>query len=60
MRCKRINKKITISISMNVDVINIINENYINRSKFIENCIIEELCKNELIKEDLKNKKIII
>lgn len=60
MRRKIENKKLTISITLDVDLLNIVNENYTNRSKFLENCIIEELCKNEMIKEELKSKKIIL
>ena len=60
MRRKIEKKKITFSISIDVDVLNIVNEKFTNRSKFIENCMIEELCKNSEIKEQLKNKKIIL
>jgi len=60
MRRKIEKKKITFSISIDVDVLNIVNEKITNRSKFIENCMIEELCKNSEIKEQLKNKKIIL
>jgi hypothetical protein len=60
MRRRIENKKITISISLDVDVLNIVNENFANRSKFLEKCIIEELCKNIQIKDELKNKKIIV
>lgn len=60
MRRKIENKKITVSISLNPDVLNVVNERFENRSKFLENCIIEELCKNEQIREELRNKKIII
>jgi len=55
------NKKISISISMDGEVLKIINERYSsNRSKFLENCIIEELCKDNQFQEELRNKKIII
>lgn len=60
MRRKVINKKITFSISLDVDVLEIVNKKFTNRSKFIQNCIIEELCKDLNIKEELKNKKIIL
>lgn len=60
MRRRIEKKKITFSITLDVEILEIINENFVNRSKFIENCIIEELCKNNQIKNDLKNKKIII
>lgn len=54
------NKKISISISLGVEILKILNEKITNRSKFLENCIIEELCKNSEIKDELKNKKIIL
>jgi len=60
MRRKVKNKKITISISLEPEILDIVNEKFTNRSKFIQNCIIEELCKNELIKEELKKLKIIL
>jgi hypothetical protein len=60
MRRKIVNKRITFSISLDVDVLDIVNKKFTNKSKFIENCIIEELCKNSEIKEELKNKKIIL
>lgn len=60
MRRKIENKKITISISLDVDILNIVNKNFANRSKFLERCIVEELCKNNEMREFLKNKKIII
>jgi len=54
------NKKISISISLDPKVLDIIGENFTNRSKFLENCVIEELCKDPDFKEELKNKKIIL
>ena len=54
------NKKITISITLDVNVFNLINNNFINKSKFLENCAIEELCKDPEFKKELKNKKIIL
>jgi len=60
MKKKIKNKKITMSLTLDVDVVKLINENFSNRSKFLQNCIIEELCKNEMIKEELKKLKIII
>ena len=60
MKHKIENKKISISITLDSDLLKIVNENYTNRSKFLQNCIIEELCKNDMIKEELKNKKIIL
>ena len=60
MRRKVESKRITISITLDKDVFNIVNETYSNRSKFLDNLIVEELCKNNDIKEELKSKKIII
>jgi metal-responsive CopG/Arc/MetJ family transcriptional regulator len=60
MRKKIDNKKVSMSITLDVGVMKILDENYSNRSKFIENCIIEELCKNEDFKNDLKKIKIIL
>jgi metal-responsive CopG/Arc/MetJ family transcriptional regulator len=48
------------SITLDVEVMKILDEKFSNRSKFIENCIIEELCKNEDFKDDLKKNKIIL
>lgn len=60
MRKKIEKKKITFSITLDAEILNIINDTIANRSKFIQNCIIEEICKNSEIKEELKNKKIIL
>jgi len=60
MRRKIENKKITFSITLNVEILKIINEKFSNRSKFLEYCAIEELCKDPEFKEELKNKKIIL
>ena len=60
MRRKIEKKKIIISISVDPDVLDIINDTIYNRSKFIENILIEEICKSSNIKEILKNKKIIL
>jgi metal-responsive CopG/Arc/MetJ family transcriptional regulator len=60
MRRKIENKKIVISISVDPDILEVINETIANRSKFIENILIEEICKSSEIKELLKNKKIIL
>ncbi len=57
---KRIkNKKVTASITLDRKVLEIVDSNLSNRSKFIENIIIEELCKNESFKEELKKIKVI-
>jgi metal-responsive CopG/Arc/MetJ family transcriptional regulator len=60
MRRKIEKKKTVISISVDPDILDIINDTIANRSKFIENILIEEICKNNNIKEILKNKKIIL
>ena len=57
---KRVERKIVISITLNPELLEIINTTISNRSKFFENCIISELCKSLEIKEILKNKKIIL
>jgi len=54
------NKKISVAISLNPVVLEIVNEKFTNRSRFIENCLIEELCKSENIKQELLDKKIIV
>lgn len=53
-------KKVNASITLDPKVLEIVDSNFSNRSKFIENIIIEELCKNELFREELKKIKIII
>ena len=60
MRRKIENKKKSISISLDVDILNVINNEYSNRSKFIENCILEEMIKSDVIKQILISKKIIL
>ena len=60
MRKKIENKKVSMSITLDVGVMKILDEKFSNRSKFIENCIIQELCKNEDFKNDLKKIKIIL
>lgn len=60
MRKKIEKKKITFSITLDAELLDIINNTIANRSKFIQNCIIEEICKSSEIKEELKNKKIIL
>jgi len=59
MRQKVEKRKITFSITLDAEVLRIINNTITNRSKFIENIIIDELCKSSNIKEDLKNNNII-
>jgi len=53
-------KKVNASITLDPKVLEIVDSSFSNRSKFIENIIIEELCKNELFKNELKKLKIII
>jgi hypothetical protein len=53
-------KKRTVSITLDSDLLNIVNKSLSNRSKFLQNCIVEELCKNEIIRNELKNLKIIL
>ena len=60
MRTPKKNKKLSISISLDVEVLRLIDENFTNKSKFLESCAIEELCKDVEFKEELKNKKIIL
>lgn len=60
MRKQKINKKRTFSISLDQELLKIINEKYSNRSKFVVYCMIEELCKNDDIKKELRDKKIIL
>lgn len=60
MRRKIEKKKIVISISVDPEVLDTINETIANRSKYIQNCIIGEMCKSLEIKKELKNKKIIL
>jgi metal-responsive CopG/Arc/MetJ family transcriptional regulator len=60
MKKKITNKKITASITLDKKILKIVDDNFSNRSKFIESIIIEELCKNENLKEELKKIKIII
>jgi hypothetical protein len=60
MRKKIKNKKITASITLDKKILEILDNNFSNRSKFIESIIIEELCKNEEVKEELKKIKIIL
>ncbi len=57
MRRKIEKKKIIISISIDPELLNTINDTISNRSKFIENCLIGEMCKSVNIKKELKNKK---
>ena len=60
MRKKIKNKKITASITLDKKVLEIVDNNFSNRSNLIESIIIEELCKNEELKEELKKIKIIL
>jgi len=60
MRYKVKNKKVSVAISLDPEVLRIVNERFTNRSKFLESCLIEELCKSESIKQELIDKKIIV
>jgi metal-responsive CopG/Arc/MetJ family transcriptional regulator len=53
-------KKVNASITLDPNVLEIVDSNFSNRSKFIESIIIEELSKNELFKEELKKIKVIL
>jgi metal-responsive CopG/Arc/MetJ family transcriptional regulator len=59
MKRKIKDKKKTISISLEPYLVEIIDDNFYNRSKFFEYCIIQEISKNEQIKKDLKNNNLI-
>lgn len=60
MRRKIEKKKIVVSISVDYEIFDTINETIPNRSKFLEQCIISELCKSSTMKEELKKKFIIL
>jgi metal-responsive CopG/Arc/MetJ family transcriptional regulator len=60
MKKKITNKKITASITLDKKILKIVDDSFSNRSKFIENMIIEELCKSNELKEELKKIKIIL
>jgi len=60
MRKKITNKKVTASITLDKKLLQVVDDNFSNRSRFIENIIIEELCKNDLSKEELKKIKVIL
>jgi len=44
-----------LSISLRNDLLNYIKENFSNRSKFIEYCILQELIKNEKFKNKIES-----
>jgi len=60
MKRKIENKKITFSISLEPELLEVINNTIANRSKFIQNCIVEEMCKSSEVKEELKKRRIIL
>lgn len=60
MRRKLKVKKVNASITIDPNILEIIDSTFSNRSKLIENIIIEELIKNESFKEELKKIKIIL
>jgi metal-responsive CopG/Arc/MetJ family transcriptional regulator len=45
--------KSEISVTINQDVVNMVDENFDNRSKFVEYCIIQELIKNDVYREKI-------
>jgi len=55
---KKKKTKTELSVSLSDDVIKILNDEFENRSKFIEYCIIKELEKNPEFKERIE--KLII
>jgi len=60
MKSPKKNRKLSISISLDVNIIKQIDDNFTNKSKFLEYSIIEELCKDLKFKDELKNKHIIL
>lgn len=60
MRRKVKVKKVNASITIDPSILKIIDSTFSNRSKLIENIIIEELIKNKYFKEELKKIKIIL
>ena len=48
-----------LTISLSPEVIKVMKDNFINRSKFIEYCIIQELSKNEFYKKELEKKNLL-
>ncbi len=53
-------KKVNASITLDPKVLEIVDSNFSNRSKFIESIIVEELYKNEFFREELKKIKVIV
>lgn len=53
---KKTKDKSELSISLNNDILNYIKNNYKNRSKFIEYCIINKLNKYEKYEKIINNK----
>jgi len=60
MRKKILNKKRALSITLDPIIIKVIDDNFSNKSKFIENCLLVELCKIEEFENELKKLKIIL
>ena len=48
-----------LTVSLSPEVIKVMKDNFINRSKFIEYCIIQELSKNEYYKNELKKLNLL-
>jgi hypothetical protein len=60
MRRKLEKTKIIISISLDPEILDMINDTIANRSKYIQNIIVEEMCKSSEVKEELKKRRIIL
>lgn len=56
MKQKINKKKIPISIRLDNEIYNLINNTINNKSKFIVDCIIEELSKNNYYKKEIEKK----
>jgi hypothetical protein len=60
MRKTKKNKKTTISISLDPRLLDTLNDITSNKSKYVVNCMIKDICKDDTIKQTLKDKKIIL
>jgi len=47
-------KKIKVSVTINPNLVKIINEKYKNKSKYVEKLIYRDLCLNKLINDDFE------
>jgi hypothetical protein len=52
---KKVKTKVELSISLDSEILNYIKENFGNRSKFIQYCILTELSKCDKYKEKIIN-----